>query len=197
MTNRSKTWIAAAVALSAQVAFAQTQPDVQVTKQPGQAHATRSAKVTATVTAVDPATRTVTLKGKDGKVKEVAMGAEVRNFDQLKVGDVVQVEYKEALALSLKKDGGPPASAAQKETVSRAAPGAKPGGSAAREVTVTADVVAVNPSAKTVTLRGPAGNLVDMMVEDPAQLKGIKKGDQVQAVYTEALAVSVMPKGKK
>jgi Cu/Ag efflux protein CusF len=44
-----------------------------------------------------------------------------------------------------------------------------------------------------VTLRGPEGHFVDLQVQDPAQLKRIKPGDQVQAVYTEALAIMVEP----
>jgi Cu/Ag efflux protein CusF len=35
--------------------------------------------------------------------------------------------------------------------------------------------------------------MVDLKVEDPAQLKNIKAGDQVEAVYTEALAIAVQP----
>ncbi|MNY75119.1 hypothetical protein D3C86_2143180 [compost metagenome] len=60
-------------------------------------------------------------------------------------------------------------------------------------MTVTADVVAVNTSTRTVTLKGPKGRTVDLLVEDPERLKGIKKGDRVEAVYTEAVAVSVQP----
>ncbi|WP_408228762.1 MULTISPECIES: hypothetical protein [Paraburkholderia] len=60
-----------------------------------------------------------------------------------------------------------------------------------------ADVVAVNPKHKTVTLRGPKGNTLDLKVEDPAQFANIKKGDQVDAVYTEALAISVEPAAAK
>lgn len=48
-----------------------------------------------------------------------------------------------------------------------------------------------------ITLKGPKGNTVDMVVEDPKQFADIKKGDQVQAVYTEALAISVEPAAKK
>jgi hypothetical protein len=66
-----------------------------------------------------------------------------------------------------------------------------------REVTVTADVVAVNTKTKTVTLRGPKGRTVDVHVGDPQQLKSVRRGDQVQAVYTEALAVSVTPKNAR
>jgi Cu/Ag efflux protein CusF len=79
----------------------------------------------------------------------------------------------------------------------RTPPGAKPGGTVGREVKVLADVVGVNTKTKTVTLKGPKGNTVDLKVEDPAQLANIKTGDQVEAVYTEALAISVEPAAQK
>jgi Cu/Ag efflux protein CusF len=46
-----------------------------------------------------------------------------------------------------------------------------------------------------VTLKGP-NQTVDLKVRDPAQLKLIKVGDQIQAVYTEAVAVGVEPAKK-
>jgi hypothetical protein len=54
-------------------------------------------------------------------------------------------------------------------------------------------VIAVDRQAKIVTLRGPRGQIVDLHVQDPERLKRVKKGDQVKAVYTEALAISVEP----
>jgi len=45
-------------------------------------------------------------------------------------------------------------------------------------------------------LKGPQGNSLDLMVQDPEQLKLVKKGDHIQVVYTEAIAVSVEPKAK-
>jgi len=42
-------------------------------------------------------------------------------------------------------------------------------------------------------LKGPQGNLVDLKVRDPEQFKLVKKGDQVQVTYTEAMALSVTP----
>ncbi|SPS03040.1 conserved hypothetical protein [Cupriavidus taiwanensis] len=74
-----------------------------------------------------------------------------------------------------------------------AAPGAKPGGSVGREVTVTADLVASDTDARSVTLKGPKGRTVVLVVGDPTRLNGIRKGDRVEAVYTEAVAVSVRP----
>jgi hypothetical protein len=43
-----------------------------------------------------------------------------------------------------------------------------------------------------VTLKGPQ-RTVELKVRDPEQFKLVKKGDQVQATYTEAVAIAVMP----
>jgi Cu/Ag efflux protein CusF len=178
--------------------FAIAQPDSTVEVKRGTELATVSgaARVKATVVGIDAATRTVTLKTSKGKVVDLEVGAQARNFDQLKVGDTVNAEYKEALTLSLRKGSGE-ASVNQSETADRSAPGAKPGGTVGREVRILANVVAVNPQTRKVTVKGPQGNTVDLMVENPDTLKNIKKGDQVEAVYTEALAISVEPAGKK
>jgi Cu/Ag efflux protein CusF len=183
--------VMAAVAMMVRPALAQPQTSVEVTKGAGTATVTGTAKVTATVVEVDPATRTVTLKDKKGHIVDIEVGEEARNFDQLKVGDVVTTEYREAMSLSLSKTSGP-RSASERTLEQRSSPGAKPGGTIGREITVMADVVAVNAKAKTVTLKGPH-NTVDVIVEDPEQMKNIRKGDQVQVVYTEAVAISVTP----
>lgn len=192
------TLVAAAAVMVAATASAWAQPEtrVDVTQSPGQATAVGTAKLTAKIVKIDAATRTVSLKAANGKTTDLVVGPEARNFDQLKVGDTVTIEYKEALTMSLKKGKGP-LSMNEREISDRAAPGAKPGGTVGREVTVTADVVAVNTSAKTVTLKGPKGRTVDLIVEDPERLKEIKKGDRVEAVYTEAVAVSVQPAAGK
>ncbi|CAB3797823.1 hypothetical protein [Pararobbsia alpina] len=192
MRNRDFLIIAALVAIS-NTAWAQPKTSVEVTKAPGQATITGTTTVTATVQEIDAATRTVLLKGTDGKVVEVVVGDEARNFDQLKVGDVVKTVYREALSLSLKKDGNGIRSAEDTPTMERAPAGGKPGGTVGRQVKIMTDVIAVNSKSKTVTLKGPKGNTVDLKVEDPAQLANIKKGDQVEAVYSEALAISVEP----
>jgi hypothetical protein len=180
------------VAMTAPVAMAQPQTSIDVSKAPGKANVAATATVTATVQAIDPATRTVTLKDKNGKVVEVEVGEEARNFDQLKVGDIVTTEYRQAMSLSLEKTTGP-RSETQQVVEERSAPGAKPGGTIGRVVTVVADVVSVDAKAKSVRLKGPKGNSVDVIVEDPEQMKNIHKGDQVKVVYTEALAISVKP----
>jgi hypothetical protein len=48
---------------------------------------------TSKVTAVDPSKRTVTLTSDAGESNTYKLGKNVRNFDQIKVGDQVQVRF--------------------------------------------------------------------------------------------------------
>jgi hypothetical protein len=187
--------VAASVVTAASAQQAPTTSS-SVTVTPGKAVATSTTKASAVIVAIDSTYRIVTLKTASGKVVEVVAGPEVKNFDQLKLGQKVKAEYSEALSLELKKGGGGVRAVTEKGAASSAAPGAKPGAAGARQVTVLADVIKVDTKTHLVTLRGPGGNQVDLKVEDPEQLKNIKKGDQVEAVYTEAVAVTVEPAGK-
>jgi hypothetical protein len=184
--------IAAALVCLANTGYSQTEAPVTVKSEPGKVTMSGTVKTTATVVGIEPETRTVWLKDPKGKVVQVVVGEEARNFDQLKVGDAIKVEYSQALTISLHK-GNAPLSANETQTLDRTPAGAKPGGSASREVTIMANVVAVDHQSGVVTLKGPQGNSVDLVVQDPEQLKRIKKGDQMKAVYTEAVAISVEP----
>lgn len=168
---------------------------VVVTSEPGKAMVADSVEVTATVVGLDKATRTVTLKGPQRTIDVVA-GDEVRNFDQIRLGDRVVARYQRALSLELKKSravlGG-----SQAEMTARAQPGAQPAAIAGRTMTVLADVVAVDPEKSTISLKGPRGDVVDLQVHNPDHFKVVKVGDQVEAVYTEAVAVAVMPVTKE
>lgn len=159
---------------------------------PGKGTITETRTIVATVEAVDAARRQVTLKGPKGKVVALTVGPDVRNLEQVKVGDQVVVRYVEALSLTLKKGGKELRSSSEITDGVRAPAGARPAGAVAEQVKVTADVIGVNAKTHLVRLRGPEQE-VDLYVRDPKQLKLIKVGDQVEAVYTQALALSVEP----
>jgi len=163
---------------------------------PGKAGVAETVKVTATITAIDKATRDITLKGPKGNEVTLTAGPDVKNFDQLKVGDQVNVQYVEALTLELKKGGGMAVARTDSTGAAGAKPGDKPAGVVGRQVTIVADVVDVNPAKQSITLKGP-NRTVDLVVADPAQFKLIAKGDQVEAKYTQALAITVEPAAKK
>jgi Cu/Ag efflux protein CusF len=162
---------------------------------PGKAGVAATVKATATITAIDKATRDVTLKGPQGNELTVTAGPNVKNFDSLKVGDKVDIEYVEAVTLELKKGGGQKVARTEQSAAVGAKPGAQPGGAVGRQVTVVADVVDVDPAKQSVVLRGPQRTVV-LDVKDPEQFKRIAKGDQVEATYTQALAVAVEPSKK-
>jgi hypothetical protein len=169
---------------------------VVVASEPGKAAVVRAVEISAQIVGLDKATRTLTLKGPKGNVMDLVAGDEVKNFDQIKVGDAVVARFAQALTLELKKTKVAAGDVAVKEAAAKAKPGERPAVAGARQVTVLADVVSVDPKASTITLRGPKGNAVVLPVENPDQFKVVKKGDQVEATYTEALALSVEPAPK-
>jgi hypothetical protein len=173
---------------------AQTGGAVAVTG-PGKAGVADTVSISATITAIDKATRDVTLKGPQGKEVTLTAGPEVKRFDQLKVGDQVTARYVEALTLELKKGGGLIVARTDQAT-GAAKPGDKPAGTVGRQVTIVADVVDVNPAKQSITLKGPQ-RTVDLVIRDPEQFKLVAKGDQVEAKYTQALALTVEPAARK
>jgi hypothetical protein len=190
---RKFTLIAAAViAIATAPAIAQTGGVAAMKSEPGKVTVADAVSVTATVDAIDKAKRLITLKGPEGNLFVVQAGPEVKNFDQIKVGDLVVAQYVEALTLELKPGGGQMRERIERENAATAKPGEKPGAAAGRTVTVIADVIAVDAKKQSVRLRGPQ-RMVDLKVKDPNQFKLIKVGDQIEATFTEAVAIAVGP----
>jgi len=166
-----------------------------VAKGPGVAGVAQTVKLTATITAIDAATRALTLKGPEGKEVTLTAGPEVKNFAQMKVGDQVNVEFVEALTLELKKGSTAPVARTEQSGAAAAKPGERPAGAVGRQVTIIAEVMNTDPKTQVVTLRGPQ-RTVELKVKDPEQFKRVAKGDRVEATYTEALAIAVEPAKK-
>jgi len=72
-------------------------------------------------------------------------------------------------------------------------PDAGSGGTGTREQIRQVRDQVVDQAKSTISLKGPSGNVVDLKVQNPDQFKVVKKGDQVEAVYTQAAAISVTP----
>lgn len=185
--------IACAV-VSIEPAVAQTS-GAAVTSTPGKVAVAQTVEVSATITAIDKASRTITLKGPKGEEAQIVAGSEVKNFAQLKVGDIVNVKYFESLAFELKKGGGMKVEKTEKAGKAGAKEGEKPAGLAGRQVTVVGDVIKLDAATQTVTVKGPE-RTVELKARDPEQFKLIAVGDQIQATYSQALAVAVTPVAK-
>jgi len=88
-------WQLAILALAAMVSSAWAQ-------QPAAALTSTLTKTKATVTAIDTARREVTIQGDKGPVT-IQCGPDVKNFNNLKVGDQVLISYYQGAAAQLVK----------------------------------------------------------------------------------------------
>lgn len=197
--NGSVAMVAVAATFAATV-YAQTSAPVQtsaITSEPGKAALVNTTTVSAQVVGVDKATRTLTLKRAQGDVVNVVAGEDVKKFDQIKVGDVVVARYVEAFTLELQKVKSTDKGTVVREGMARSAPGQAPAGVKGHQMTVIADVVALDAQKSQITLKGPRGDAVTLDVRNPDQFKVLKVGDQIEVTYTEALAISVEPGSAK
>ncbi len=199
MKNNISMMLAAAAFAVPLALHAQNQPQaaVVVEKAPGAGAVTEAIQVQGKIKSVDRKSRSVVIVGPSGNEILMTLGDEVRNFDQIKAGDLVTMTMVHALALELRKvanDGI--RERVDSENVRAAKPGEKPGVVVEKSVRVIANVVAVNPKAQTVTLRGPKRTL-ELALKDASTLQNVKVGDQVEAVYVEAVALNVSPAPKK
>jgi hypothetical protein len=144
----------------------------------------------ATVTAVNAADRSVTLQRADGSSETVECGPEVRNFDQIKVGDQVTATATEEVAIVLVKGGMPPA-AGTATAIVRSPAGAKPGGQIVHTIGFVAKVVSVDVDKRDVSLQLPDGTIKIVKVGADIDLKNVNAGDDVGVQLTRAFAISV------
>jgi Cu/Ag efflux protein CusF len=83
--------------------------ETRVTSKPGETPAGavgREVTATVTITAIDKKAHTVTIKGPRGGM-ETIKAKDPKNLEGLKVGDMVEITYTQALAVSLDKSGKP------------------------------------------------------------------------------------------
>jgi hypothetical protein len=147
-------------------------------------------KNTATVTAIDAATRHVTLVTPDGRKETFKAGPEVINFDQIHVGDQVKATLTQQLVVYMAKDN-PPAGEGQAALVALAPKGAKPGGLVANTVQVIAKVTAIDLKHHKATLQFPDGTKHTVAVRQDVDLTKRQVGEEVVVRCTEAVALSV------
>ncbi len=150
----------------------------------------RTLEITAKVAAIDAANRKVTLVSADGIKKVVKVGPEAINFDQIRVGDDLQVMVTEQLVVQM----APPAEPADDRAgvlVALAPKGAKPGGIMAETMRVTATVAAIDPQKRTATLRFEDGSTQTFPVRGDVDLGQRKVGDKVVFRITEMIALRV------
>ena len=187
--------VAAAVAgtlvtAGACAAFAQSQPIVGIST-------VTTYSIDATITAIDPAKRTVTFTGPAGRSLTSTVSPGVK-MDTSKVGDRVSASFEDKLTFVL---SGPNARTPRDRDVSvtaAASSGNRAAGAKAEQTVANWWVTGVNPSAGTISVVNPNGGEVQTYTaataEGRAQLPRVKTGDNLTAIDTSVLIVAITPK---
>ncbi|BEI33541.1 hypothetical protein [Polynucleobacter sp. HIN5] len=184
---------AAVLMMGTSAVMAQNKPQavVAVETAPGVLKVAEGVQFQGKFKSVDPKTRQVVIVGPNGNEFKTVLGDEVKNFNQIKVGDIVTLTHVEILVADIKKPSKVEIrERIETEKAARAKLGDKPAAAIERQVTVVADVTAVDEKKGTITLRG-ATRTLDLKVKDPKVLKGVKVGTQVEATVTEIIAIEV------
>ena len=154
-----------------------------------------SMQVTATVTGVDQAKRTVMLKLPNGKT-HTFKAAKGTDLSMLKKGDKITATLTDMLAVRIEKAGGKP-KATETTTVMLMPRGVGAGRMVtANTFRITAKVQYMDQTNRTVTIIWPNGESRAIKVTPGVNLKAFKPGDDVVITYTEALALKLQ-KAKK
>lgn len=164
---------------------------------PGARMAAGEVQLRAKVIELDMARRLATLRGPKGGMVTVEVPAEVKNFDQVRVGDELVVRYVAAVAAHLE----PASKSGIRERVestgaATAAAGSMPGAASQRTVEVLAQIQALDRKAGTVTLRG-AKRTLTVKVPEGIDMAKLKVGNEVRATIVEAVVLNVEPVGKR
>ncbi len=184
---------AAVLLMGSSIAIAQNKPQavVAVETAPGVLKVAEGVQFQGKFKSVDQKTREVVIVGPNGNEFKTILGNEVKNFNQIKVGDIVTLTHVEIFVADIKK----PSKVEIRERVETekavtAKLGDKPAAAIERQVAIVADVTAVDEKKGTLTVRG-ATRTLDIKVKDPKVLKGVKVGTQIEAMVTEIIAIEV------
>ena len=171
--------------------------EVTATGIPGQAAAERSLKLITTITSVDKANRTITIKGAEGHSETVTVPPEMKRFDELAAWDAIEIEIRQGLLLEYQPAGS--AVVARREVAVGGWSGLSdpPAGATASGQQATVQVAAIDLKARLVTLQGPAGNQYQVKAGPKLAIEKLKVGDQVLATYVNAVALQIVKAGVK
>jgi hypothetical protein len=149
---------------------------------------------TATVTAIQAGSRSLTLKKSDGELIQVTAPPEVKRFDEIKVGDTITAKYTENMILRVMKPGEAAVNSATGGVATGA--GARPSATVTAQRSVTATITAIDSAAPSITLSGPDKKTYTAKVADREALKQVKVGDRLDITFQAAVLVSVDPPKK-
>jgi hypothetical protein len=148
-------------------------------------------EVKATIEAIDSKKRVLTLRGTQGRAITLRADRAVKNFEQLKKGDGILVDFVESVAIFI-RPAKAPQSSAEARLVTIAPKGAKIGALLAETFALTAIVESLDIKARQMTVKEPHGDRWILPVDKSFKnLDRFRKGEEVVLRVTEAIAINV------
>jgi hypothetical protein len=189
-----------ALPLATQAAARINNDAVKNTTQPAAASATQDMPVDVSVQEIrteakivelEKQSRTAVLRTPEGNLVKVHVSPEVRNFDQVKVGDEVVMRYQVATAIEIQsasKNAIRERIESSNTQTNKAS--SLPGVEVGKRVEILANIQSINRKARTMTLRG-ATRTVTIVVPANIDVAKLKVGQEVHAVITDAVMIEV------
>lgn len=153
----------------------------------------QSLSATGTVEAIDSENRRVVVRSGNRTIL-YRVSNEVRNLDQVQVGDVITLDYVESVAVAMAdpEDSGEPLIDVYGM---RAPEGARPGGAGTTIATAVVEFLGYDSRSHIAQFRTPDGEETSALV--PRKLRHFaasrESGDKVLVLVEQAVAVSVTP----
>lgn len=146
--------------------------------------------VNATIQAIDQTARAVTIRDDAGNEDTLDVSQDMPRFNELKVGQKVNLTFYESIVFQLVKPGEK-ASGTSFEAALNRAKSTLPAGSVATQDKMTVTVKAVDPAVPSITVATEAGRVVTRKIEDKNLLTNVKPGDRIDITYTRAMLANV------
>ena len=148
-------------------------------------------EVKGTVEAIDHTNRVLTLKLEDGEFESLTIPKGAERFDEIEVGDGVQVRYYDNVTVRLKEPGEAPVDTA--EVGATPADAASPAGTIAAQRKMTVTVTELDLEKGVVKVEGPHGYKYSRRIQDKEGAKKLKVGDKIDMTWTEAVQIAIIP----
>ena len=146
-----------------------------------------------TVTEINADTREITLMDTEGGLNTVKAGEEVKRFDEIAVGDVIEFDYYMYIKAEFREptaeELAEPVQVVVEEGI--APEDMSPGAAVGAVIKAVVTIEALNRPNMIATVSGPNGNFVSIPMEDAEFMTKLRIGQVLILTYAEAMAVSL------
>ena len=150
----------------------------------------------ATILEIDFGRRLVVLQNELGEKIIAEVSASVPDLEKVKVGDMVVAAYSATITWKVRPKDQKVSAFTGDPAASSVKPGDQVTGSLVKSTSTIGTISAIDLAKGTVTLTWPDGTSDTIKAHVPSNLKKVKVGDEVDILYSEALAVALRPVGR-